>query len=1760
MKRTKILIAVVLLLSLLLSSCGMPAAQPETIEIETEPERAVVTVTEPAPAQPEVQTETTADYAPRLLTNTGSKPEPTTVQTDMFSAKFEGSAVAGKGEAVDGVYRFTADETDGEAWHVKLECNYPTIAGRDYRVTYRFNSDVAGKIKFGDFQEFEIEEGENSVTGMMIASGGTSYLDLQLGMLPPFTIDFREIEVEEFADEVEYKDALSAPVNFEKESVVYEKHDQGYAPVLTRGSGEVSINYLATSWEAGVWKSKLFVKTGLIPEKGARYRVTADVDCDGDMPFELLFNDGDVEKGYGALYGQDVKAGETKTCEAVIMGSGEGEALVLQFSLGMVPEEATVKISNLHIEEVLDHYSNQLPADFALDKSVSTGRILTAAIPKSFKNVPLTKFSYEGTDTVSEGHDDGYIVSLEEGASSATLKITQAPADAGERGVWKAKLYAATGLVLEAGTTYRIRFDLASAGDQAEYEACFDGDYENAYGALYGRSLTAGGTDHIDYILTPDVSHGALTLRLQMGKTDTAAGNTVTLSNLSVEKLEPQYQTVGEVALSTGGSGNVSEEHSDGVEQTLTASGSSAALNISQARTDGGVWSSKMIVRTGVTPETGKKYQFSSKVDASADTGDFEILVQNAASSELYGGQWGLNGSGEYSSEFVAPDSGCGELVLVFQLGNSAAGNTVTVSDLKLCEVSGETMEDVELKNFGYPVAGEDVTTKNSFDLETAGSAAATLTGNGTSATAKVTASGDDWHIKLYAKPGLELEKDQTYTITMDVTGASGCTACYKNTTTGAEDGFGTETIGSGTVTHTVTPTENGTLEILLKLGTVPAGTDVTVSNVHIKKAGTGYIPMELSIGYPVTGYTAQDVSVSADAVAWDGSEASASGSGTSATLNVSKANESGGLWSVRLEANTGVTLEQGVQYRVSGTLTSEKALNFEVLYSNGSGTDEGGHNPGGQGYAEGSWGLKVEADGGSAYFEKVFTVPERSEYRPLVLRIQVGNGPAPNTITVSNIKVEKLVADTEVSDGTATGGSFALEANSGTAAKLGGNGSSATATVTKPGADWNVKFYVKPGVTLEADKQYQITMNVTGADGCQACYKNTATGAEDGFGTETIGSGTVTHVVKPAESGALEILLKIGNLPADTAVTVSNVQISEYAAGDVDVTPEGFAYPVTAPGSVEKNAFDLEANEGTVAFLTGNGSSATAKITKSGDDWHIKLYAKPGVEFKAGETYTITMNVTGANGCQACYKNTATGAEDGFGTETIGSGTVTHTVTAAENGTVEILLKLGTVPAGTDVTVSGIAIQKRSGATLGENLLTDPLVAGDRGNVNFWAHEDYAAALSGDGSSASLAISKTPDNGEAWKVKLFVETGIALEAGKHYRISADVSASAETDYEICYNNGAAEKGVGALYGLHASSASQTAVFEGTPEEAANLILQFNLGWATAPCTVTVSNVKVEEMAEGEGESVLPSFSYDSVGSFSYNADDGYIVALNKAASSAEFKIIQAPAENRNPWNVKLNIKTGFTPEKDKGYRVSFDLNAEKPQGTFEVFFDGSSEGAYGQFFGPALAGGKTSFSQIIYPGDSKGELVLQLRCGKTNGTDGNTYTVSNVKIEEVSFNYVQTPEKKEVTTLDKQPNYNERLEKTPERARVVIEKTPAEGKEPWKSKLFVETGVTLKAGEKYRVSMDVKSIVPAPFEVCFNNGGEEKGLGAIFGLIAMPAGTYVEYVTYPKQDTQLVIQLSLGNCSAPNSIFLSDVKVEKAGTIIPVSDTIYTF
>ena len=195
--------------------------------------------------------------------------------------------------------------------------------------------------------------------------------------------------------------------------------------------------------------------------------------------------------------------------------------------------------------------------------------------------------------------------------------------------------------MLEAGKSYRIALDVKGSADQAKYEACFDGDSENVYGAFYSRSLSAGVTDHVERILTADASHGPLTVRLQFGETNSTAGNNITVSNVRVEEINPtagdplatqSYVTGGKTlsdellpstfAYPTTTGGSTTHVDDAWVSQTVTlnpqviawdnsaasagTAGASATFDITTAQSGGGIWSTRLELGTGVTLQKGK--------------------------------------------------------------------------------------------------------------------------------------------------------------------------------------------------------------------------------------------------------------------------------------------------------------------------------------------------------------------------------------------------------------------------------------------------------------------------------------------------------------------------------------------------------------------------------------------------------------------------------------------------------------------------------------------------------------------------------------------------------------------------------------------------------------------------------------------------------------------------------------------------------------------------------------------------------------------------------------------------------------------------------------------------------------------------------------------------------------------------------------------------------------------------------------------------
>ena len=1177
MKRTRGIIAIFLLLAMLLTACGQSAQTPTVVD---EPEN-----TTPVVVQPE-QEDTAAE--PLVFSD-----QPANV----FRAKFEGSNVAGKGEAVDGVYRFTATKTDGEAWHVKLESNYMTVPGRDYRVTYHFKSDVAGTVKFGDFHEFAIRKGENTVTGQVSASNGYTYLDLQLGALKPFTIDFTSIEVEELETEADYESVMTVPIAWSSEGAVYVQHDPGYFYKLDRHLDGVTMKVEEIPFSAEVWMSRLYVKTAAILAPGALYRVSADVSATHEMDMEVCFNNGDNEKGYGAFYGQRMGDMSKRTFQQLIdlrSPGSEGGEVVLQFAFGKSPDGSQVTVDNIRVEKVYEHYTNMLPAYFAMNGSVDLGTEYVM-VPTNYTAIPLEKFSFDGTDSVYTGTNPGFAMSLVETASSATAAMIE--------------------------------------------------------------------------------------------KTD-----------------------------------------------------------------EDEVWTGRVYVKTGVTPEAGAKYRVSATVHTDAAF-DYELIYTNGSDDREYvglrGASLGENETKTVTTDFTAPADGCQELVLRLAIGKSPLHNKVTISDVQVQKVSKQP---------------------------------AVLT----------------------------------------------------------------------------------TVSAPAMLGQVQEGS-----------------------------YVAQTVTLGTQGIFWDGSVGNHEVTNGAAKLYIDTARGSnGGIWSVRLHAGTGVTLEAGEKYRISAKIASEKAIHAEVLLSNGYDEDNV-FNPGGQGYSTDVAGFDI-AENGEATYTKEITVPERSEHRELVLRVQVGNSPA-NTVTVSDVTVEKW-----------------------------------TEPAAEPAAE-----YVAQTVTL---------------------------GTQGIFWDGSVGNHEVTN-------GAAKL------------------------------------YIDTARGS-------------------------------NGGIWSVRLHAGTGVTLEAGEKYRISAKIASEKAIHA-----------------------------------EVLLSNG-------------------------------------------YDEDNDFNPGGQGYSTDVVGFDIAENGEATYTK-------------------EITVPQRSQYK-------------------------------------ELVLRVQVGNSPAN-TVTVSDVTVEKWvasatdtpapaAEVLGDNLTADLQYDSVGSFSFNADEGYVTHLEKRADSVMYAISQAP-DGRNPWNVKLNVRTGVFPKSGVGYRVKFDIEATQNQQLFEVFYDGNREAGYGQLFDQRLkAGQKKTVSYIVNGNSGMGELVIQIRLGKTDGKSGNIYTISNVTMEEVKFGYAPNQITRSTSELWTHEDYAGTLSTTAASATVRMTTVPAQGKEAWKTKLFVETGAKLQAGQKYRITFTTSGSEGMPYEICLNHGGEEKGLGGIFGLNAMAEGDTITYVTAPDKDIDLVLQFSLGNAWTGGSFTVRDIKVEKAGASSTVSNVTYTF
>ena len=1417
-------------------------------------------------------------------------------------------------------------------------------------------------------------------------------------------------------------------------SVAYERHTDGYAVSLDRAADSVTMRITAVpaASDRTADGARLYVLTGAALRAGVSYRVSFTLSAAQALPAYTVCLDGDAESAYGTLSRDGIEAGGTDRVSCLITPEASRGELTLRLLLGG-GEVNTLRFGGLSVEE-------------AADAETGENRVL------------VDRLDYNAPGTIRFWTNDDCGATVTNDDRSATLTVTRVPQSGAE--VWKIKLLVATGVMPEAGKTYRFRASLNSTAQQS-YEICYnEGDTEKGYDVLYNQTLRSG-TQTLDrriYVPTYKENPGELIVQLSLGKLK--VGDRVTISDISVEESVPTYTnalakdfaldrtetvtTYDPANLIVTGStpAKTSIDFNDGVLITsggdragdlkLDAEAGTATLEIAaNDDAEDGVWEARLGIDTGVKL-LKKPYlvQFELTSDVAYD--NYEVFYGTSADDKAYGGYWGCKLSdddkgGTTVSNIITPDAASDKpLVITLQMGQTGgADNTLVVSDLSIAEPSRG--KDISAERYtGTP----GTVSVRSGDF-------AEVTGDDDDSSATVTfkegkLTGDSWQRELLFLHVCDLEPSATYVVGFDIAAADALDGgtWYKvhfNKGAGDDDGawtgeniYGdsgdgaTATAASSHFSQNITTTDNGgRLNLVVEIGDVGADTAVTVSNVSVTKSGESDNLADVRYADHSSSFR---VGESNEGALYNG-QVEADDGGAKLTCWGPTETGEGDAWRRRLFIDKVADLSANSVYEISYQIKANK----ETVYESCCNLDDHFANGGDGVYGKNT--LTVSGD--ETYQTVTQTVFTRSKGGQLHLMLNVGRAVHDTFIWVKDIQVKKVSPSGATLTGK-LGGSFWTEMYApydGTLTKDSAN-KTATFAITSAAAQgsdqwqgYNAKLLIRTGVTYQPGKNYRASFKLHAEEAVNEFCVITkgVSDSEDIRGTWGLSIGadetkTITTRPIPAGkgSGELNLQIELGKLTTDTnAFTVSDIKVEE-----VSVRPS--VYDSKVIGSVY-----CDSQEGYRVQLERGKDAATAEIVTTPaaglEAWKVKLFLDPQVRAQKGEAYRVVMDVTPEQDMnyEVCYNRD--GEEKGFDAvfglhaKAGEANTLEKVFVAEQSGALIVQLSLGTVPAPNRITVRNVRVERVTYAASGVDLLSGPVSYRAPGAVSYWAHADYTTSFTGSDDAVTAHIIQPAVKGpEPWKIKLFLDTGAVLEPGRHYKVSATLSAKQAQDFEICYNNGGVEMGYDSFGGLRLA-AGQPQTFEklisvpAGKTDAHNLMLQFNLGKTSVPNDVTVSGVTVEEISLAYADSLSKAFSYQTSLSTWLNPD--YAASLETAEDSATFHITAVPANDPAVWKAKLLIRTGAILQAGRSYLVRADLLAAKAQ-DYEVCFNNEeTEKGFDALYGQKIeaATPTTVERKISVPASmtDAGELVLQLSLG---GAVTNDVTVSNVSVQELRF------------------------------------------------------------------------------------------------------------------------------------------------------------
>ena len=565
-----------------------------------------------------------------------------------------------------------------------------------------------------------------------------------------------------------------------------------------------------------------------------------------------------------------------------------------------------------------------------------------------------------GSDPLSEyfdfeGHIENRFGSGYEGRSSLSefghtldFEVTKAGTD-----IWEAGIFINTGVTMTAGKSYAVSFEVSK-----EQEEDFEIILQNKQWDEAKYKVLASPTGEVSTSFEVKAANaGTLWIYIQSG----TAVNKFTLTKLTVTEsgsdLLPEYFDF---------EGKTVERFEAGYEGKTTLSNFDHTLDfeITTAGTD--IWAGGLFINTGVSFNAGKAYRVSFEVEREVDN-NFEIILQNKQWDEIkYKTLYSPDGA--VSETFEIRPGQEGSLWIYIQSGN--AENKITFTKLLIEEVGSDAM-------FGCV----DFTGKLAERFEAGYTGNTAVSNYGHTLDFEVTTAGTDiWAGGVFINTGITLEAGKGYDISFEVSAeeASAFEIIFQNKQWDIkqENIYKTCYSPDGEVNFhiNVNGVNEGSLWIYIQSGTATNKITLTKLSVEEAEFEYEYFVFTGNVIAKIEGTVVGEVKV--DEL-----------DPTKASLTITTV---GNIWEGGMFINTGISANEGDEFKITFVLENENGDSFEVAFQN-------------KQWDEVKYVTLYSPD---SPVEVTFTVTD-SNTGTLWIYIQFGN--KVNTVTISQLYIDKI-------------------------------------------------------------------------------------------------------------------------------------------------------------------------------------------------------------------------------------------------------------------------------------------------------------------------------------------------------------------------------------------------------------------------------------------------------------------------------------------------------------------------------------------------------------------------------------------------------------------------------------------------------------------------------------------------------------------------------------------------------------------------------